>query len=94
MSECGDDERDWFPQRSVCWPTAQLKAAERLYEKQHEERPYHDGSFSEWASQPSLDYPFHYMDGVSFWLSPVDLNPEDDWLGNVPASDADEDEGA
>jgi hypothetical protein len=45
-SECPDDERDWFPQRDVCWPAAQAAAANRLYDLIHEEQPFHDGSFA------------------------------------------------
>jgi hypothetical protein len=84
LSECGDDDRDLFPQRSVCWPTAQLKAAEELYMRLHEDAPYHDGTFERWAEKRSIDFPFHAMDGVAFWLSPVDLSPDDDFLGNRP----------
>lgn len=65
--------------RAVCWPTAQLEAAKRRYELLHHEKPYHDGTFSRWSKDASLKYPFHAFDGVSFWLSPIDL-PDDDWL--------------
>lgn len=83
--ECPDDERDWFPQRDVCWPAAQLAAANRRYAMLHEGAPYHDGSFARWAKEPSADFPFHYLDGVTIWLSPVDLTPDDDFLGqSVP----------
>lgn len=69
---------------SVCWPTAQLEAAKRRYELLHENEPYHDGN-GHWAEKPSLDYPFHLSDGTSFWMSPVDLSPDDDFLGqSVP----------
>lgn len=66
---------------SVCQPTMQLEAAKRRYAKLHEERPYHNGTRTVWAKEPSLQFPFHYSDGVSFWMSPVDLSPDDDFLG-------------
>ena len=70
----------------VCWPAAQQAAAERLYALLHEDKPFHDGSFTKWAKEPSRGFPFHYLDGVSIWLSPVELNPDDDFL-NPSASD-------
>lgn len=79
MSECGDDERDWFPQMSVCWPSAQLAAAQALYADLHKDRPYHDGSFKNWAEGRSRAHPFHYADGVSMWLADEDI-PGPDFL--------------
>ena len=87
VDECPDDQRDWFPQRRVCWPTAQLEAAKRLYAAIHEDRPYHDGSFNRWAEKPSHEYPFHYADGVSIYLAETDENPEDDFLGGTSAAE-------
>ena len=51
-----------------------------MYDLLHEERPFHDGSFARWSKERSWDYPFHYLDGVNIWLSPVELNPDDDFL--------------
>lgn len=59
----------------------QAAAANRLYDLAHEDKPYHDGSFTRWAKEPSRQFPFHYRDGVTIWLSPVELNPDDDFLG-------------
>lgn len=86
ISECPDDERDWFPQRSICWPTAQLEAAKRLFALLHEEQPYHDGTFQRWAKEPSAAYPFHYGDGHRFYLTPSDIAPWDEWTTDVNAS--------
>lgn len=80
--ECPDDDRDWFPQRDICWPAAQLEAAKRLYALIHEDAPYHDGSFKRWAKKPSRDYPFHYSDGVTIRLARTDEKPDDDFLGS------------
>lgn len=90
MSECPDDEKDWFPQRHVCYVAMQLEAAKRLYELQHEDAPYHNGSFLRWAKKPSRDFPFHYLDGVTIWMSEVELSPDDDFLSQGPSASADE----
>lgn len=46
----------------------------------HEEAPYHDGSFANWAKEPSSDFPFHYADGTGIYLSPFDERPGDKFL--------------
>lgn len=80
ISECADDDADWFPQRSVCQPTMQLEAVKRRYERLHEKAPFHDGSFKSWVKEASDEHPFHYADGVGFWMSREDLTPDDDFL--------------
>lgn len=79
-SECSDAEQDWFPQLTVCHPTMQLAAANRRYDKIHENAPYHDGFFRLWSENPSAITPFHYREGVTIWLSKEDLTPDDDFL--------------
>lgn len=79
-SECGDDERDWFPQLSICQPSMQLEAAKRRFERLHQDRPYHDGTMTLWAKDSSDAFPFHYADGVSVWMAPVDLGLGGDFL--------------
>lgn len=88
LSECGDDDRDWFPQRHVCQPAMQLRGAERIYGLLHEDMPFHDGTFTRWAAKPSRAFPFHYLDGVTIWLSPADTDPDDDFLGAIPADES------
>jgi hypothetical protein len=66
----------------------QLEAVQRLYALRHEDAPFHDGSFENWAKEPSRAYPFHYADGVSFWMSRDDLTPDADWLGESVAEQA------
>jgi hypothetical protein len=56
------------------------KAAARLYEQKHKDRPYHDGTFNQWAEKPSRAYPYHYLDGVTITVSTTDYTPDDDWL--------------
>jgi hypothetical protein len=80
--ECPDDQRDWYPQRSICWPSAQLAAAERKYLALHEEQPYHDGTQTIFSEKPTKMTPFHVMDGMSFSLSERDDNPDDDFTTN------------
>jgi hypothetical protein len=63
----------------------ELAAARRLYELRHKERPYHDGTFKFWAEEPSRNFPYKYDDGVTIWLSPSELNPEDEFLGVPPS---------
>lgn len=65
---------------SVCWPTAQLEAAKALYAQQHEKLPFHDGSRKRWAEKRSLSFPFHYGDGVTFWLAETEQEGTEDFL--------------
>jgi hypothetical protein len=91
-SECSDTEKEWFPQRDICRPTAALAAARRIYDMVHQARPFHDGTFDDsdprhWAEKPSRDFPFRYDDGVSIRLALTDENPEDQFLGGeIPES--------
>lgn len=61
----------------------QLRAAERIYGLLHEDAPFHDGTFTNWASKPSREFPFHFNDGVSIWLSTQDDRPDDLFLGKT-----------
>lgn len=68
----------------------------------HEDAPYHDGSFANWAKEPSPEFPFHYADATSIYLSPFDERPDDNFLtdrdadprvGSVPEEpDGDQDQ--
>jgi hypothetical protein len=78
-SECGDTERDHFPQRVICWPEAQLLAAKRLFDLLHEKEPFHDGAFLIWSDKPSKLTPFRYDDGTRFYMAPIDEAPWDKW---------------
>lgn len=53
----------------MCWPTATLEANKALLAKRLEETPYHDGQFESWSKKRSNTHPFHYLDGVSIWVS-------------------------
>lgn len=63
----------------------EVQAANRRYDELHEDRPYHDGSFTRWAKEPSRQTPYHYRDGVSVWVAPVDLSPDDNFLTDAKA---------
>ena len=52
----------------------------RRYEKKHEALAWHDGRFRIWAKEFSPVTPFHYMDGVTIWVSRDDLTPDDDFI--------------
>lgn len=50
-----------------------------MYDAKHAEMPFHDGA-GNWAKERSRDFPYHYRDGVTIWVAPVDVNPDDDFL--------------
>lgn len=81
ISECPDDEKDWFPQRHICYVEMQLKAAQRAYDERHKAQSFHNGTFTHWSEKWSPYTPFHYMDGVTLWMSEVELSPDDNFLG-------------
>lgn len=56
-------------------------AANRKYDALHESRPFHDGAFGEWSEKRSDKTPYHYRDGVTVWVSDLDLTPHDHFLG-------------
>lgn len=55
-------------------------AAQRQYKDLHKERPYHDGSFSRFTSEPTAATPFHFEDGVEIFVAAFDANPGDEFL--------------
>lgn len=62
-------------------------AAEAAYDRRHKKAPYHDGTFpddlAEWSTERTADTPYHYRDGVKFWVADRDLNPHDHFLGGA-----------
>lgn len=77
---CGDAGKPWFPQRNVCYSTMELQAAHWRYGELHKDEPFHDGTFTSWSGTRSLAHPYNYADGVTISVSPMDLNPDDDFL--------------
>lgn len=59
----------------------QLEAVRGLYAELHKEQPFHDGTFTFWAEKRTKAHPFHFNDGVTIWLSPVELDSADEFLG-------------
>ena len=76
-----------------------LAAADRKWAALHEDRPWHDGSFTSWVKERSDSHPFHFQDGVRLWVSDVDYSPDDTFLQSEVAPlrgsaiDREEDEG-
>lgn len=58
----------------------QLAAAQTRYRLLHEEFPYHDGTRENWRKDPSPAFPYHWSDGVSIVLTPVDYGLGGDFL--------------
>lgn len=46
--------------------------------RQHEKRPYHDGTFSDWSKTRDPGHPFHFQAGVN--IRAVTEDPGDDFL--------------
>lgn len=52
-----------------------------------------DGHFVNWAEKPSLRHPFHYQDGTSIFMAPVDLGLGGNFLEqSVPQESPGDDE--
>ncbi len=84
IAECGHPAAEFYAQRLVCRRTMAAKAAANLYQQMHKDRPFHDGTFPKdphgWSESASRATPYHFMDGVSFYATPRDLSPDDDFL--------------
>lgn len=78
--ECENPEHEWYPQKHVDFAEMSQKAAQWMWESKHEKEPYHDGSFTNWAKDRSSQFPFHRDDGVTIWVSRLDLTPDDDFI--------------
>ncbi|WP_228941846.1 hypothetical protein [Nocardioides sp. Leaf374] len=52
-------------------------AALAKYQRLHEDRPYHDGTFTRWAEKRSDRFPYHHSDGVTVWVADQDYAPDD-----------------
>jgi hypothetical protein len=78
--ECSDTERVWYPQQTICYATMERAAARARYERLHQDEPWHDGRFKNWSPKPSVDTPYHYMHGVTIWVTRQDLGLGGDFL--------------
>lgn len=79
-SACKDPDRLWYPQRSICYASREQAAAQRRWELLHTDRPFHDGTYRDWAEKPSRSHPYHRDDGVTIWAATEDIAPDDDFL--------------
>lgn len=77
---CGNPSTAWYPQRHVCRVSMEESAARREYDRIHEARPWHDGTFAKWSSERTSATPYRYDDGVEISVAQVDLNPGDEFL--------------
>lgn len=83
MSVCGDKDRVWFPQRTICYAEMETAAARRIFDDLHGEktgRRFHNGDETVWSENESPSTPIAAGDGQSIWVSVEDLNPDDDFL--------------
>lgn len=70
---CADPDRLWFPQMTVCRVEMETSAAQAQFERLHEKRPWHDGTFTDWAEKPSDSHPYHHRFGTRIWVTETDL---------------------
>lgn len=85
-SVCHDPTTSWYPQRVVDFAEMELAASRWIYSNLHDERPYHDGTFTRWAKKRTRRHPYHFQDGVSIIVAREDLNPDDEFLTDPRAS--------
>lgn len=86
MEECADRERLRYPYRTVCNNTMLRLGAEWMYEKLHEDAPFHDGSFAEWSKVRSERHPYHFKDGVTVGVADEDIASWDKFTTEANAS--------
>lgn len=71
------------------------EAADARYDELHADEPFHDGTFTDWSAKRTDSHPYHYRAGVSIWVAPVDVNPDDKFLTPPsPMPDDDEPDGS
>jgi len=70
---CADPDRVWFAQMSVCHVEMEAAAAQVKFDRLHEKRPWHDGTFTDWAAEPSDEHPYHHSFGTRIWVNATDL---------------------
>lgn len=69
------------------------EAADRAYERIHEKRPFHDGTFKSWAEEASESHPYHFRDGVTVYVADEDQAPWDEFTTRESASPLPSDRG-
>lgn len=79
---CSDPERAWYPQLSICYVKREASAAQAKFDRLHRDLPYHDGTMTAWAKEPSAAHPYHYGDGATVWVASKDHGLGGDFLGS------------
>lgn len=64
---CADPDLDYYAQKSICWATAARLVNQRRWDDRNEN-----------ARKDAAGY--LPTDGVTIWVSPVDLTPDSDFL--------------
>ena len=62
------------------------EAASALYAAQHEDAPYHNGTFTDWGKTRSTDHPYRYDEGVVIGIADHNIAPWDEFTTQVDAS--------
>lgn len=86
MEVCSDPERAWFPFRRVCYASMARAGFQAAYDALHEERGYHDGTFTDWARKRSQYHPYAANEGVTIGSALENLTPHDEFNTKVDAS--------
>lgn len=80
---CSDPEGIFYPQRDVCYASMEREAANAKWARMHEDRPWHNGSWTSWESKPSAGHPYHRDHGLVIGVAVTDLRPDDTFLSEV-----------
>lgn len=94
---CADPKKQWYPQRTVCYPTMEREAATARYARLHAAntgRVWHDGTFTSWTKEPDEGHPYRYDMGVTIWVAQKDYSPEDTFLEGAAAFAAPDEDDA
>lgn len=67
--DCSNPDAEWFPQRTMCYATADLAVLRRRAEQRF--------------GHPEKQTERHPRDGMHLWVSSQDASPDDDFL-SVP----------
>lgn len=48
------------------------QAAQARWQRLHEAKPWHDGTFESWREKPDDEHPFHFSHGTNVWVAETD----------------------
>lgn len=65
---CSNPDGQWYPQRSTCYATAMLNVAEWRWSEKHK------------GAERTKEKAFLPTDGVTVWVSDMDLTPKDKFI--------------